>query len=148
MTLHAPATEAEACTVVSQARAARRPLILQGGGTRAGLGRPTNAVDALSSAGLTGITLYEPSELVIGARAGTPVRVVEETLAERGQMLPVEPMDHRRLYGGQGAQPAGEPTVAARGSSPPTRPGRGASRRARCATTSSACGSSTASARR
>ncbi len=111
MTLHAPATEAEACTVVSQARAARRPLILQGGGTRAGLGRPTNAVDALSSAGLTGITLYEPSELVIGARAGTPVRVVEETLAERGQMLPVEPMDHRRLYGGQGAQPAGEPTV-------------------------------------
>ncbi|WP_237476972.1 glycolate oxidase subunit GlcE [Lichenibacterium dinghuense] len=106
MTLHAPATEAEACAAVSEARAARRPLRLQGGGTRAGLGRPTNAVDALSSAGLTGITLYEPSELVIGARAGTPVRVLEETLAAKGQMLPVEPMDHRRLYG-----TAGEPTV-------------------------------------
>ncbi len=92
--------------MVSEARAARRPLVLRGGGTRAGLGRPTNAVDGLSSAGLTGITLYEPSELVIGARAGTPVRVVEETLAERGQMLPVEPMDHRRLYG-----TSGEPTV-------------------------------------
>ena len=106
MSLHTPATEAEACDAVAAARAARRPLSLQGGGTRAGLGRPSNAVDVLSSAGLTGITLYEPSELVIGARAGTPVRVLEATLAERGQMLPVEPADHRRLYGRQG-----EPTV-------------------------------------
>ena len=57
MTLHAPATEAEACAVVSEARATRRPLSLQGGATRAGLGRPSNAADALSSAGLTGITL-------------------------------------------------------------------------------------------
>ncbi len=106
MTLHAPATEAEACDLVTEARTARRPLQLRGGGTRAGLGRPTNAVDVLSSQNLTGITLYEPSELVIGARAGTPVRVLEETLAARGQMLPVEPIDHRRLYGS-----AGEPTV-------------------------------------
>ena len=106
MSLHSPATEAEACAAVAEARAARRPLRLEGGGTRAGLGRPTNAVDVLSSRDLTGITLYEPSELVIGARAGTPVRVLEETLAARGQRLPVEPMDHRRLYG-----TAGEPTV-------------------------------------
>ncbi len=106
MTLHAPATEAEACDLVTEARTARRPLQLRGGGTRAGLGRPTNAVDVLSSQNLSGITLYEPSELVIGARAGTPVRVLEETLAARGQMLPVEPIDHRRLYGS-----AGEPTV-------------------------------------
>ena len=124
MSLHAPATEDEACTVVGDARAARRPLTLRGGGTRAGFGRPTNAVDVLSSAGLTGITLYEPSELVIGARSGTPVRVLEETLAARGQMLPVEPADHRRLYGAQGAQPAGEPTVGglvATGASGPRR---------------------------
>ena len=106
MSLHAPTTEAEASDAVAEARAARRPLTLRGGGTRAGLGRPGNAVDVLSSANITGITLYEPSELVIGARAGTPVRVLEETLAARGQMLPVEPMGHGRLYG-----TVGEPTV-------------------------------------
>lgn len=106
MSLHTPATEAEACAIVSEARGARRPLRLEGGGSRAGLGRPTNATDVLSAAGLTGITLYEPSELVIGARAGTPVRELEATLAAKGQRLPVEPVDHRRFYG-----TPGEPTV-------------------------------------
>ena len=126
MSLSTPASEAEACSAVAEARAARRPLALRGGGTRAGLGRPSNATDVLSAAGLTGITLYEPSELVIGARAGTPVRVVEETLAARGQMLPVEPQDHRRLYG-----TAGEPTVGglvATGASGPRRFAAGAVR--------------------
>ena len=126
MSLHTPTTEAEACAVVAEARAARRPLQLRGGGTRAGLGRPSNATDVLCSAGLTGITLYEPSELVIGARAGTPVRVIEETLAARGQMLPVEPADHRRLYG-----TAGEPTaggLVATGASGPRRFAAGAIR--------------------
>ena len=126
MSLHVPASEAEACAVVAEARAARRPLQLRGGGTRAGLGRPSNATDVLSAAGLDGITLYEPSELVIGARAGTPVRLIEETLAARGQMLPVEPVDHRRLYG-----TAGEPTaggLVATGASGPRRFAAGAVR--------------------
>ena len=126
MSLHTPASEAEACSAVAEARAARRPLALRGGGTRAGLGRPSNATDILSAAGMTGVTLYEPSELVIGARAGTPVRLVEETLAARGQMLPVEPQDHRRLYG-----TAGEPTVGglvATGASGPRRFAAGAIR--------------------
>ena len=106
MSLSEPTDEAEAQAVVAEAWSAKRPLQLRGGGTRAGLGRPTNATDVLSSARLAGITLYEPSELVIAARAGTPVRVVEEELARRGQRLPVEPMDHRALYGTRG-----EPTV-------------------------------------
>ncbi len=106
MSLIAPGTEAEAKARVVEARAAGRPLTLQGGNTRAGLGRPSNNTAILSAAGLTGITLYEPSELVIGARAGTPVRDLEAELAARGQMLPVEPVDHRRLYGTRG-----EPTI-------------------------------------
>ena len=106
MSLHEPASEAEARVLVAEARAARQPLSLRGGGTRSGLGRPDNTTDVLSSAGLTGITLYEPSELVIAARAGTPVRVLEAELDARRQMLPVEPMDHRGLYG-----TSGEPTV-------------------------------------
>ena len=53
----------------------------------------------MSSAALTGVTLYEPAELVIAARAGTPLSEVVRTLAERGQQLPFEPMDYRPLLG-------------------------------------------------
>lgn len=102
----APANEAEAAAMVLEARAGRRPIQIRGGGTRAGLGRPVELDNVLSSAALTGITLHEPAELVIGARAGTPVREVEATLAAHGQMLPFEPMDHRALYG-----TSGEPTI-------------------------------------
>ena len=60
----------------------------------------------MSLAGFSGITLYEPSELVIGAKTGTPLSLIEATLRERGQMLPFEPMDHRAIFG-----TAGEPTM-------------------------------------
>ena len=49
----------------------------------------------LSTAGLTGITLYEPGALTLVARAGTPLAEVEAALAAEGQMLPFEPWDGR-----------------------------------------------------
>lgn len=108
MTIHTPTTEAQACAVVASIVASGVPLSIQGGGTRSGLGRPIQVVSTLSSAGLSGITLYEPAEMVIAARAGTPLALVQETLAKRGQMLPFEPMDHRPLLG-----TSGEPTIGA-----------------------------------
>lgn len=108
MTLHAPASEPEAASIIAQAAARRTPLALSGGATKAAVGRPAQTAATLSSAALTGITLYEPAELVISARAGTPLAEVVRTLAERGQELPFEPMDHRLLLGS-----TGEPTVGA-----------------------------------
>ena len=106
--LLSPADEGEATAIVAAAGKSGQTLRIAGGDTRRGLGRPVSAHATLSSAALTGITLYEPAELVIRAKAGTPLREIEATLAENGQMLSFEPMDHRPLFGG-----AGEPTIGA-----------------------------------
>jgi glycolate oxidase FAD binding subunit len=106
MTFLSPPSEADACAIIAEARAAKRPLGIEGGGTRGGLGRAAQVEATLSTKALTGVTLYEPAELVIAAKAGTPLAEIEATLAARGQMLPFEPMDHRVLLGTEG-----EPTI-------------------------------------
>ncbi|HMN72250.1 MAG TPA: FAD-binding protein [Rhodoblastus sp.] len=105
---HTPATETDLCAIVADARARRTPLAIEGGGTRAGLGRPAQTAETVSMRGLDGLVFYEPAEMVICARAGTPLASIEALLAERNQILPFEPPDHRRLYGS-----TGEPTIGA-----------------------------------
>ncbi len=72
------------------AAAARRPLQIAGGGSKAFL-NPARDETRLAMAAYAGILAYEPSELVIEARAGTRLDVVEQTLAAHGQMLACEP---------------------------------------------------------
>jgi len=122
----APASEAEVTEAVIAARSARRPFVIRGGGTRAGLGRPPEAEDILSTEKLRGITLYEPAELVIAARSGTPLAEIEVQLAAHRQRLPFEPMDHRVLLGSEGSPTIG--AVAACNLSGPRRIQGGAAR--------------------
>jgi glycolate oxidase FAD binding subunit len=104
--LVSPADEAEVAAAVHDAMSSRTPIAIRGGGSRAGLGRPVQAARTLSTERLTGVTLLEPAELVVSAKAGTPVVEVEAALASQGQRLAFEPFDHRAFYGG-----AGEPTI-------------------------------------
>lgn len=104
--VHTPETEAEIIRVIAEAHAANAPIEILGGGTRSGLGRPSQTAAALSLKSFSGITNYDPSELVMAARAGTPVAEIEAALAVNNQMLTFEPMDHRPLQGS-----AGEPTI-------------------------------------
>jgi len=75
---------------VRAARADKTPLDIRGGGTKAFYGEPAQG-EPLDLAGLSGISSYEPSELVVTARAGTPLAELEATLAAAGQCLPFEP---------------------------------------------------------
>jgi len=75
---------------VRAASAAGRPLEIVGGGTKRFYGRSARG-EALAVAGHSGIVDYEPSELVITARAGTPLARIEDQLAQHGQVLGFEP---------------------------------------------------------
>jgi glycolate oxidase FAD binding subunit len=101
-----PRSEVDVRDAVLDARARKAPLAIMGGGTKQGLGRPVQAAATLSMRYLTGITLYEPAEMVIGAWAGTPLAELQKALDEKGQMLAFEPPDLRALLG-----TTGEPTV-------------------------------------
>ncbi len=75
---------------VKAAAAARRALRIRGGGSKDFYG---NAVDGdlLDTRGCRGVVAYEPSELFITARAGTPLAEVEDVLEKAGQMLAFDP---------------------------------------------------------
>lgn len=75
---------------VRRAAAARAPLRIVGGDTKAFYGRQIGG-EPLRVAGHRGIVSYDPSELVITARAGTPLAEVEARLAAHGQRLAFEP---------------------------------------------------------
>ena len=68
----------------------KRPLRIRGGGTKDWYGQRLDG-DILDTRAYTGIVDYEPTELVITARCGTPLAEIEAALAERGQMLAFEP---------------------------------------------------------
>jgi glycolate oxidase FAD binding subunit len=98
-----PATEQALAEAIQAAHAAREPLAIEGAGSKRAMLRPVQAARTLSTRGLTGITLYKPAELVISARAGTPVAEIEAALAEQGQQIIAEPPDLSALLGAGGA---------------------------------------------
>lgn len=78
-----------------------------GTGSKRAIGRPSQTDLTLDVSGLSGVTLYEPEELVLSARAGTPIAEIEKLLAAHGQELAFEPLD----YGPVLSLPAGQGTI-------------------------------------
>jgi glycolate oxidase FAD binding subunit len=119
-----PRTAAELAAAVAESAG---PLEILGAGSKRGLGRPVNSGQRLDLSHLSGISLYEPEELVLTAGAGTRLAEIEQALAEKRQMLAFEPPDLGPLYG----RPAGEGTLGgmlACNLAGPRRPKAGAAR--------------------
>jgi glycolate oxidase FAD binding subunit len=76
-------------------------LELVGQGSKRALGRPSQTDITLDLSSLSGVTLYEPAELVLSAKAGTPLAEIEALLDENNQQLDFEPMDYGPLLGGE-----------------------------------------------
>lgn len=75
---------------IRKAAAERTQLRLRGGGSKDFYGLALIG-DVLDTRAYSGIVDYEPTEMVVTARAGTLARDVETTLAQKGQMLAFEP---------------------------------------------------------
>ena len=84
---------------VQWALAANKTVEIIGCGSKRALGRPAQTDLTLDLSGLSGVTLYEPEELVLSARAGTPLAEIEALVGANGQMLAFEPMDYGPILG-------------------------------------------------
>lgn len=103
----APGGEAGIAEAVRAAWSSGAPLLVEGGGTKAGMLRTVQASGTVGTRGLAGVTLYAPKELVFSAKAGTTMRDVEVMLAGGGQHLIAEPPDYTKLLGSEGDQTLG-----------------------------------------
>src|SRR5450631_471678 len=95
-----------------------KALEVVGQGTKRSIGRPSQTDLTLDLSGLSGVTLYEPEELVLSAKAGTPLAEIETLLDASNQQLAFEPMDYGPLLGGQVGQGTIGGTIAANLSGP------------------------------
>jgi glycolate oxidase FAD binding subunit len=75
---------------VQQAYQNKTPLIITAGGSKSFYGNDCDG-DVLSVSEHRGIVEYEPRELVVTVKAGTPLKELQQTLLAQGQMLPFEP---------------------------------------------------------
>jgi glycolate oxidase FAD binding subunit len=86
---------------IGWALAQGKTLELIGRGSKRAIGRAAQWDTTLDLSGLSGVTLYEPEELVLSAKAGTPLAEIEALVAASKQELAFEPMDYAALLGGQ-----------------------------------------------
>lgn len=98
---HFPRGEDELAQLVAKAATSSVPLEICGARGKAAIGRPLQVGARVSMREMRGITLYEPNELVISAKAGTPLAEIEKLLAEHRQELSFEPLALETVLPGQ-----------------------------------------------
>ena len=99
-----PETVEQVVEFIRWAVAGDQPLDVRGRGSKLALGRSTNVATCLDLSRFTGITLYEPNELVMTAKAATPIAEIEAVLAKHRQHLAFEPPDLGLILGGAPGQ--------------------------------------------
>lgn len=101
-----PTDIGELSDLIAGAASKGERLAIIGGGSKAEVGCPTT-VTQLDMSGFSGIVDYDPSELVLTLRPGTPLADVQALVRQQGQMLAFDPFDHGPLFG----RPLGKATI-------------------------------------
>ena len=95
---HRPTDADELAALVADVAARGARCEIRGGGSKATMGAPREA-EIVHMCAFTGVVDYDPPELVLTVRAGTPLSEVERLVESEGQMLAFEPFDHGALLG-------------------------------------------------
>jgi glycolate oxidase FAD binding subunit len=103
VTTLAPRTADEVTEAIRWGLSVGESFEVVGAASKRSLGRPVNATSVLDVSAVSGIVSYEPAELVLTARAGTPMPLIFAALAEHAQCLAFEPPDLTLLLGASGA---------------------------------------------
>src|SRR5947208_561820 len=99
-----PRDQKDVAAAVEWALAGGKTLEIVGGGSKREIGRAAQWDLSLDLSQLSGVTLYEPEELVLSAKAGTPLAEIETLLSARDQELAFEPMDYGPVFGATAGQ--------------------------------------------
>ena len=94
-----PREVAEVEQAIQWALAGSKTLEVVGRASKRSIGRAAQWDATLDLSGLSGVTLYEPEELVLSAKAGTPLAEIEALVAKSRQQLAFEPMDYGPVLG-------------------------------------------------
>jgi len=94
-----PETPEQLRDAVAWANSDLKPLEVMGRGSKRALGRPVQTAHRLDLSAFSGISLYEPEELVLSAGAATPMSDIQAALEEKGQELSFEPPDYSAVLG-------------------------------------------------
>lgn len=99
-------SETDIVDAIADTQRAGEKLAICGAGSKAAVGREV-AARTLSLAGLAGVVDYDPPELVLTVRPGTPLAEIAALVAAERQMLAFEPFDHAAMLGSAGAATIG-----------------------------------------
>jgi glycolate oxidase FAD binding subunit len=113
-----PRSEEELAGLIADAVAKTVPLEVCGARSKRAMGRPIQVGARVSTREMRGVTLYEPNELVISARAGTPLSEIEKLLAGNRQELAFEPFALENAVNASGAEPTIGGMIAVNASGP------------------------------
>lgn len=100
-------SEVQVVEAVRTARERRTTLEIVGGGTRRAFGRPIECDAVLDVSRLSGIVSYEPEELILTVKPGTPLVEIETLLSANRQRLGFDPQDWSALLGSSGTATIG-----------------------------------------
>ncbi len=99
MTIFRPSDEKQLSDVVGWSAAEKQPLEVVAGGSKRSLGRPAKTQHVLDVTQNAGVVNYEAAELVLTAKAATPLAAIHAALRAKRQMLAFEPPDWIGLMG-------------------------------------------------
>lgn len=94
-----PRDAQDVLVAVQEAAGASRPLEILGHGTKRRIGQQVAARQVVDLSDLSGVVFYEPEEIVLSVKAGTPLAEIDALLAAQNQELAFEPMDYGPLFG-------------------------------------------------